>query len=769
MQTYDLMLDGMTFPRKPTNPETGGIKNRLRNAEPVTVTIEQLAQAIERGQTFVPGVLQGGCCAKHWQRQTLFAVDFDNAVEIPGTDPKQKRPATPDEGYRTPAEALQICDAHGIRPAIGYYSFSDRHDAAEPWFRFRLTFALDREITDKDDRGKIIAWLVEIFGGAPAIDEGCQNADRIFYGSRPGSVFHAEDVQCSADQILAEIRQHEQVLAQEEAEAKKLDKAERELTAKAKRANLPGYNPEDFNADPDALLDLINPNDTDHDTWKRICAGYKASGGTLDKWLAWCAQYAENDPKQSARLFNGACNGSGRPATLGTLKHWAREKNPIGYRQYMDELNARQQEAMQQARAKKKEQEQASGSGSDKKPFTVDRLAEFLAAHNIRCRYNDIQHRVEIDGIPKKYEGERTQAQAPTIILSMLRAEYVKGAGVNSQTVGEYLDVIASQNHFNPVTEILDGVVWDGRSRVQDLIDALRLPEGDTLSPVLVRKWLRQAISLAMFNDYHHPFGADGVLVLCGPQGCGKTTFARTLGMSPELFKGGLCIDPRDKDTLLKATSCFVGEIGELETTMKRDIPALKSFLTAENDEIRKPYGRTTEKMTRRSSFIATCNSTDFLLDQTGNRRFWTVPCSERFNLAALAEMNVVQLWAEVLATVKAVGPQSFRLSAAELDQLEQRNGAHTALIPAQAEILDILSTAADNNAYKWQWMTVTQFKENWPVLRPYSVKQISQALDACGVMQKKVKRNGHDMRARQLPAMHFDSIGQAPRTMPEE
>ena len=757
------MLDGMTFREKPTNPETGGVKNRLRNAEPITVTVEQLAQAIERGQTFVPGVLRGGCSAQHWQRQQIFAVDADNTVTPP--KPQPKRRATPEEGALTPEEALQICSAFHLRPALAYWSFSDQHDAPDPWFRFRLVFAFDREITDKAERDKIAEWLIEIFGGKPAIDEGCKNADRLFYGSRPGSVFHAEDVQCSADQILAEIRKHEAELE----EIQKLEKAERALSAKQKKNDLPGYNPEDFNAQPDALLDLINPNGLSYTEWVSVGAAYHAAGGSLEKWLSWCAQYEGNKPRQSEKVFTGTCRGTGTPATIATLKHYAQQHDAGRYRQYIDDLNAQQQEAMQQARAKKKAEEQLSGSGSEKKAFTIERLADFLTEHKIRCRYNDIQHRIEIDGIPEQYHGEHMQAQAGTIILSMLRAEYIKGAGVNLQNVESYLEVIASQNHFNPVSEAMSGIVWDGRSRVQDLIDALNLPEDDTLSPVLVRKWLRQAISLAIFNDYRQPFGADGVLVLCGPQGCGKTTFARTLGMSPELFKGGLCIDPRDKDTLLKATSCFVGEIGELETTMKRDIPALKSFLTAENDEIRKPYGRTTETTTRRSSFIATCNSSDFLLDQTGNRRFWTVPCSERFNLAALAEMNVVQLWAEVLATVKAVGPQSFRLSAAELDQLEQRNGAHTALIPAQAEILDILEMTRDNSAYKYMPMNATQFKEAWPVLKHYSTGQIGKALTACGIPEKRIKRNGHITKDRLLPIRHFDSIGQAPRTVPEE
>jgi predicted P-loop ATPase len=141
---------------------------------------------------------------------------------------------------------------------------------------------------------------------------------------------------------------------------------------------------------------------------------------------------------------------------------------------------------------------------------------------------------------------------------------------------------------------------------------------------------------LLCLNDYKNPFGADGVLTLNGRQGYGKTALARKLGISPQLFKAGLALDPKDKDSVLKATSCFIGELGEVETTMKRDIPLLKAFITDSVDEVRPPYGRTTEAHIRRTSYIATCNSPDFLLDTTGNRRFWTIPCEMPFDLAAL-------------------------------------------------------------------------------------------------------------------------------------
>lgn len=393
--------------------------------------------------------------------------------------------------------------------------------------------------------------------------------------------------------------------------------------------------------------------------------------------------------------------------------------------------------------------------------LTIEMLDSFLTDHGIRCRFNDVTHRIQYTGLPAEYEGERAQAQAPTVICSMLKAENIKGAAL--QTVSEYLDVISSMHHYNPVRELLDAVKWDGKSRVGTLFDIMRLPAEDELSRRLIVKWLLQALSLACMNDYKKPFGADGVLILCGSQGYGKTTFARKLGISPELFKAGLAIDPRDKDSILKATSCFVAEIAEVETTMKRDIPALKAFITDEKDEVRRPYARATETNIRRTSYIATCNSSDFLLDTSGNRRFWTIPCEQPFDLDALAQLDIMQLWAEIFIEVKKA-PQGFRLTVTERAQLDERNGEHTALIPAQAEILDILETARQNpNQYKAQWVTVTEFASYYPAaLRRYNSAQIGKALTVCGYdKRKRKKRNGKSDQYIMLPIpdRHFDSI----------
>ena len=48
--------------------------------------------------------------------------------------------------------------------------------------------------------------------------------------------------------------------------------------------------------------------------------------------------------------------------------------------------------------------------------------------------------------------------------------------------------------------------------------------------------------------------------------------------------------------------------------------------------------------------FVGTSNSDDFLKDNTGNRRFWPIPCSKvhRLNAWSMTKEDLEQIWAEV-------------------------------------------------------------------------------------------------------------------------
>lgn len=497
--------------------------------------------------------------------------------------------------------------------------------------------------------------------------------------------------------------------------------------------------------------------------WHGDIRGYNSHSEADAALCCLLAFYTGKDAAQIDRLF--------RQSSLMREK-WDRPQNGSTYAAEtiaaaIDKTSTTYQPKRKRGRPSAAPQQGAAQTGtqtapkSERAPLTIEALDSFLTVHGIRCRFNDVTHSIEYDGIPAEYDGERAQAQAPTVITSMLRAENVKGSSL--QIVSEYLDVISNKHHFNPVTELLDAVKWDGQSRIGTLFDIMRLPAEDELSRRLLFKWMMQALALCCMNNARRPFGADGLIVLTGKQGYGKTSLARKLGISPELFKAGLAVDPRDKDSVLKATSCFIAELGEIETTMKRDIPALKAFITDEKDEVRRPYARASETHIRRTSFIATCNSSDFLLDTTGNRRFWTIPCEMPFNLAALDKLDVLQLWAEIYEAVKK-DVQVFRLSRKEQEQLNERNGAHTALIPAQAEILDILETARRNPAnFKTAFVTVSEFASWYPSLKRYDTRQIGKALEVCGIIQKQIKRNGNRspdrVRECPIPNRHFDTV----------
>lgn len=84
--------------------------------------------------------------------------------------------------------------------------------------------------------------------------------------------------------------------------------------------------------------------------------------------------------------------------------------------------------------------------------------------------------------------------------------------------MADLLGVIAGKHRFNPVTDMLEIITWDGNGRINELCNIIGISPEDKLSETLLRKWLYQCVAMA-YNDPREPYGADGLLVLQGPQG----------------------------------------------------------------------------------------------------------------------------------------------------------------------------------------------------------------------------------------------------------
>ena len=380
----------------------------------------------------------------------------------------------------------------------------------------------------------------------------------------------------------------------------------------------------------------------------------------------------------------------------------------------------------------------------DDEKITIAGVAYHLESNGITTKYNETTRKINVIGLD---DNDNYAVEGlPVRIYNELNLQYKKcSVGI----VQDYLRYITLKNAYNPVLELIEGNTWDGTDRLPELFRIMRIKDDDRLSKILIYKWLWQ--NLSMLRNYKGEFGADGLLVLKGGQAAGKTTFARKMALLEAFFGESIILDVRDKDSIITAVSCWIGELGEIESTFKSDINALKGFISRAMDRFRVPYGRVDEAYPRRTSFIGTCNSDEYLIDETGNRRYWTVPIDERMDLDALKNFDALQLYLQIDEKAKH-DIQGFRLTYDEITQLSERNNRHEKPIKAEMEIRDILFKAERDNLI-FEYMTVTEFKELYPVLKNYAVNQISTALKRIGnIDTERRKTSGETRRLAKLP-----------------
>lgn len=365
----------------------------------------------------------------------------------------------------------------------------------------------------------------------------------------------------------------------------------------------------------------------------------------------------------------------------------------------------------------------------------------WLQENEITLRKNAITRKIEINGMQFN-DRETEQAYHDLIIFDDVRKEYK----TTLQLVQKFIGYTASENTYNPIVERLDAIEWDGIERFSLLFSALGVT--DELSKTLIHKWFMQCIAL-QYNTIEHSFGADGVLVLQGNQGIGKTRFVSLLMDDSRLVKLGQAYNPNVKDTLIACTSCFICELGEIEKTLRSsDAESFKAFITQDIDEIRLPYAAEATQTARHSSFIGTANTTDFITDTTGSRRFWVVEISN-VDFNQLETIDMLQIWKQAQEETKK-NLQAFRLTDEEREQLQARNTKHERALPAQEEIQDILSEALNHpERFITQLQTVTEFQAHYEALKKYNSRQIGKALERCGVV---VEKNSNRGSLRPLP-----------------
>lgn len=334
---------------------------------------------------------------------------------------------------------------------------------------------------------------------------------------------------------------------------------------------------------------------------------------------------------------------------------------------------------------------------------TIANLEALLAYAGISVKYDEIK-KEGIIGVPgREYCGDDVKNATLGHILSLC-AQW----GFPSSNVDPFLSEVAARNVINPVREWILSEPWDGIHRIGNVYDSVVEEKGfpRAFKELLMRKWLVSAAAAAF-----HPRGFHyrGVLVLIGGQGIGKTTWFRNLAGRDEFFNEGIGLDPNDKDSLKRAISFWITELGELEGTFKRsDMSALKNFLTRSTDVLRMPWGRRMSEFQRRTVFGATVNQREILIDDTGNSRWWCIPV-ERMDMIDRRDMQ--QIWAEVYEDYYMRGTEDplgqWWLTKDEEAELARQNWQFEAPNPVE----ELLTQGLDWEIARefWQEMTATE------------------------------------------------------------
>ena len=313
----------------------------------------------------------------------------------------------------------------------------------------------------------------------------------------------------------------------------------------------------------------------------------------------------------------------------------------------------------------------AGASGPIQVKATIDNFYKLITDH-----YGDKLRMNEMTGKPEWYDRNRkiwrewTDAQE-----SEARAYFEGNYGMYSQAkLADALLIYFKDHRVNPLLDILNGLEWDGKPRVEHFLhDVMKAEDSEYIS-----ECSRLIFAGGIHRAYEPGCKFDDMIVLIGDQSAGKSTIVRWLNMDDEFFREIKTINGKEGIEAIRGV--WIGEVAELMAmTRVKEAEAVKAYITSQEDSYRPPYGKHVQTIPRRCMFIGTTNNPQFLTDKTGNRRFYPVKCNSRaytmYDHEEEIQEYIRQCCAEAVHRYKAGDLQAY----AKKEVLEQIRAAQAA------------------------------------------------------------------------------------------
>ena len=348
---------------------------------------------------------------------------------------------------------------------------------------------------------------------------------------------------------------------------------------------------------------------------------------------------------------------------------------------------------------------------------------------DVVCEYNELTDVMALNG--KAFEDH---------LVTKVRSEIEDKFKVTfSQTMmKEVLFHLCQENVVNPVLEYLDNLPkWDGEKRLSNWLMDYCGAEGTKLNRAISR-----IILIAAVRRMRQPgCKFDEMLILEGGQGDGKSNLLG-LGLvpNPDWFTDHLTMDRGSKEFMEDTFGHWIVECSELVTMKSAQIDNLKAILSRRVDKARMAYARSRIDRPRRFVIFGSTNQKQYLIDETGNRRFWPVATSGNLNnKVELLAKNRDQLWSEA-SEAEAIN-EDIRLDKSLYDAAEREQAMREIDNPFVEPISRALGDAEGViKSHDLLNHIGIDIKEHFR-----SFRKLGEAMRALDFEQKQINRDGHN------------------------
>lgn len=307
-------------------------------------------------------------------------------------------------------------------------------------------------------------------------------------------------------------------------------------------------------------------------------------------------------------------------------------------------------------------------------------------------------HDIRMDNFVYKGQVYSDQDLANIIAPMIQSPSYGLGfENIKKQMVMGGLDVLLATRQIDPHRRWLEGLQWDGVKRIDKFFPTYVSCEDNKYTRAVSKNlWLALAA-----RGLQPGAKFDNVVVLEGVEGSRKSTLCELIGGEYYMSMSS-SEDINSPDVLRRMHQSSVVELPELVGLLGKSGEEIKAILATRIDSMRALYARKGVRKPRGFIFIATTNSSRYINQDMGYRRYWPikVPGGAMSINTELIKADREQLFAEAVVRFHK-GEGFWEVPGQVKGEVDSRMNIEPLVEPLRRIMEDAFGTISLTDAYK--------------------------------------------------------------------